>query len=414
MSITEAEVFGQAVDQAGFLWCQRASAVRDPRYTLKDLAELDARLAAQMALLRRGGKTGFALAVDAAGEGGAGEVFAALVLALARHDREGMAPLLAQGMEAPEVARGVVSALGWASAEEVREVLPGLLAAEALPALQAMGIAACAVRRRDPGAGLGQAMRAEEPRLRARALRAVGELGYEERLAEVRPALGAEDAGVRLWGAWSAALLGDRGGVDALLEIAAAGGAAGERAVTVAMPRLGALAGVRWVRRLPEAGPAARVAVVAAGALGDPALVPWLLERLRAPKLARCAGAALTLITGVDLVKEKLEGAALEETGPSDAPEDEDVSVDGDEGWPWPDAAAVERWWARRRSDFAAGRRHVLGKPVELAWVQEVLRVGTQPARQAAAVERCIARPRQGLFEVRARGDRQRAELGEK
>lgn len=413
MSVTEAEVFGQAVDQAGFLWCQRDAAARgDPRYALKDLAELDARLGAQLDLLRRAGKTGWELCAAAAAEGGAGEVFAALSLALSRRDREGAAAMLARAMEAPELGRGAASAFGWASAEEVKDALSALLLPDAPPALQAIGVAACAIRRRDAGAALGKALKAEEPRLRARALRMVGELGYEERLADLKPALRAEEPLVRLWGAWSAALLGDMAGVDALLEIAAAGGPAAERAVAVAMPRAGVLAGGRWLRRLPEAGLAARVAVIAAGALGDPALVPWLLERMKVPKLARRAGAAIVLMTGVDLEKEKLEGPELEEAGPSDDPEDEDVSSDADDGWPWPDAAAVERWWAGRRTEFVGGKRYLWGKPIEAGWVNEVLRAGNQPARMAAAIERCLVKPRQGVFEARARGDRQRAELG--
>jgi uncharacterized protein (TIGR02270 family) len=133
---------------------------------------------------------------------------------------------------------------------------------------------------------------------------------------------------------------------------------------------------------------------------------------MRSPKLARLAGAAVALVTGVDLVREKLDGPALEEAGPSDDPEEEDVAEDGDEGWPWPDAAAVERWWGRRRGDFVAGKRYVGGRIVDFEGVAEVLRAGIQPARAAAAVERCVLKPRQGLFEVRARGDRQRAELG--
>lgn len=62
--------------------------------------------------------------------------------------------------------------------------------------------------------------------------------------------------------------------------------------------------------------------------------------------------------------------------------------------------------------ELAPGTRHLAGKPIELGWLNEVLRVGRQPARAAAAVERCRMRPRMGLFEVRARGDRQPAELG--
>ncbi|WP_441289523.1 TIGR02270 family protein [Sorangium sp. KYC3313] len=412
MSITEAEVFAQAVDNAGFLWSQRDSAARDPRYDLKGLAEVDGRLAAQLDLLARGGRAAWDGCVAAAEEGGAGEVFAALSLALVRRDQEVIAALIARGVEAPAIARGVVSALGWAAPELVKDVLPALLGAKAEPALRTIGIAASAVRRRDPGPALKEALSAEDARLRARALKALGELGFVEGLDDARRAFGAEDEAVRFWAAWSAALLGEERGVDVLIEIAAGGGALAERAAGVALRRLGPHAGARWLRGLGESPGMARAAIAGVGALGDPAHVPWLIEQMSAPRLARLAGGALSLITGVELVREELEGSALEEAGPSDDPEDEDVGPDPDDGLPWPDAAAVGRWWARRRGDFAAGKRHLWGRGIDLEGLNEVLRRGSQPARAAAAIERCLLRPRLGVFEVRARGEAQRAELG--
>ncbi|WP_437755066.1 TIGR02270 family protein [Sorangium sp. So ce1389] len=413
MSITEAEVFAQAVDSAGFLWSQRDGAARDPRYDLGGLAELDERLAAQLDLLGRGGAVAREMGAAAAEEGGAGEVFAVLALALERRDQADIARWITRGAEAPEIARGVVSAIGWAAPGlVVKGVLPALLDAKAPPAVRAIGIAASAAQRRDPGPALREALSAAEVRLRARALKALGELGFVDGLDEARPALGAEDAAVRFWAAWSAALLGEARGVDVLLEIAAGGGAFAERAAGVALRRLGPRAGARWIERLEGSPGGLRVSTVGAGALGDPALVPWLIERMSAPGLARLAGGALAMITGVDLVREELEGAPLEETGPSDDAEDEDVGPDPDDGLPWPDAAAVGRWWAWRQGDFAAGRRYVAGREVGLEGLGEVLRRGRQPARAAAAIERCFLRPRLGVFEVRARGDQQRAELG--
>ncbi|WP_437277903.1 TIGR02270 family protein [Sorangium sp. So ce375] len=413
MSITEAEVFVQAVDNAGFLWCQRDGAARDPRYDLMGLAELDERLAAQLELLRRGGAGALQMSAAAAAEGGAGEVFAALSLALVRRDQGDIARWIARGAEEPAIARGVVSAIGWAAPGlVVKDVLPALLDARAPPVLRAVGIAASAAQRRDPGPALREALSAGEVRLRARALKALGELGFVEGLEQTRPALGAEDAAVRFWAAWSAALLGEARGVDVLLEIASGSGAFAEHAAGVALRRLGPRAGARWLERLEGSPGALRVVTVGVGALGDPALVPWLIERMSAPGLARLAGRALASITGVDLAKEELEGVPLEETGPSDDAEDEDVGPDPDDGLPWPDAAAVGRWWVRQQGDFAAGRRYLAGREVGLEGLNEVLRRGRQPVRAAAAIERCFLRPRLGVFEVRARGGRQRTELG--
>ena len=123
MSITEAEVFAQAVDNAGFLWSQRDSAARDPRYDLKGLAEVDGRLAAQLDLLGRGGRAAWdGCAAAAEGEGGAGEVFAALSLALVRRDQGAVAALIAQGRggAGDRARRGVGARVGGAGTREGR------------------------------------------------------------------------------------------------------------------------------------------------------------------------------------------------------------------------------------------------------------------------------------------------------
>ena len=54
----------------------------------------------------------------------------------------------------------------------------------------------------------------------------------------------------------------------------------------------------------------ARLVVVGAGVHGDPVVVPWLIEKMRHPALARVAGEAFSMITGVDLVKEQIRIAS--------------------------------------------------------------------------------------------------------
>jgi len=54
------------------------------------------------------------------------------------------------------------------------------------------------------------------------------------------------------------------------------------------------------------------------------------------PELARVAGEAFTMITGVDIAYEDLEGAWPEGfvAGPTEDPEDENVAMDPDEDLP--------------------------------------------------------------------------------
>ncbi len=62
-----------------------------------------------------------------------------------------------------------------------------------------------------------------------------------------------------------------------------------------------------WIDALGSADAGQRTALRAAAALGDPALVPWLFERMRVPATARPAAHAFSMITGVDLVESKLD-----------------------------------------------------------------------------------------------------------
>jgi hypothetical protein len=48
-----------------------------------------------------------------------------------------------------------------------------------------------------------------------------------------------------------------------------------------------------------------------------------------------------------------------------------------------------------------------MGKPISIDWLEQVLRIGYQRPRAAAALELAILRPGQPLFEVRAPGFRQ-------
>jgi uncharacterized protein (TIGR02270 family) len=119
------------------------------------------------------------------------------------------------------------------------------------------------------------------------------------------------------------------------------------------------------------------------------------------------------MITGVDLAYEDLEGEWPEgfEAGPTENPEDENVTMDPDEDLPWPEPELVQKWWANHQSNFQSGARYLVGKPISPEWLQQVLRNGLQRQRAAAALELAMRQPGQPLFEVRAPGFRQKEML---
>jgi uncharacterized protein (TIGR02270 family) len=169
-----------------------------------------------------------------------------------------------------------------------------------------------------------------------------------------------------------------------------------------------------WQKKLSQRPEFLRLAIIAAGHLGDPELIPWLMQQMKLLPLARPAGEAFTTITGVDLAYRDLETKPPENfnAGLTEDPKDENVEMDPDDNLPWPEPALVQKWWDKNRSQFQNGTRYLIGKPMTPDWLKTVLRDGRQRQRAAAALELAIRNPGQPLFNVKAPGFRQIELLG--
>jgi len=372
----ELGILEEHADEAAFLWSLRAAASTDSRYDLDDLCRLDERVEARLDGLRLAESTGWEVACSALALPDAGVAFTAAVLALERFDLAGIARVLDTLNREPSCLEGVIAALDWVPFAALARVLPGLLSPSCPPGMHHLGIAACALHRRDPGRALRAALGASDPHLRARALMAAGELGRGDLRIMVRDALAEEDEACRFAAGFAGVLLGEPEAVRALMDLAEERGPFAERAGAMAVRRMPVSAARPWLFSLGAAPGGARVALHGAAALGDLEMVPWLLERMAEPGLARLSGAALTMITGADFRADKLAGKAPGsfEASPSDDPADDDVAMDADEGSPWPEVEAVKRWWGRKRGELAADRRHLGGRPLAPEWLEELLR----------------------------------------
>jgi uncharacterized protein (TIGR02270 family) len=202
--------------------------------------------------------------------------------------------------------------------------------------------------------------------------------------------------------------------LGALANIAQSEGSHRELAVETVMRRAELSAAKTWDRKLAQNSATLRLAVRGVGAIGDPVEIPWLIEQLTIPELARVASEAFTTITGVDIAYQDLEGERPEgfQSGPTENPADDNVEMDPDENLPWPNATLIQKWWQSNRSAFQPGTRYLLGKPITIEWLQQVLRTGRQRQRAAAALELAMRQPGTPLFEVRAPGFRQKQLLG--
>ncbi len=414
MKVSIQSIILEHASEVSSLRTHRIFAVFAPSSELVSLRRLDQRISAHVDGLCVAGETGWELARGELKWKEAGEVFAAGVLAFESGDAGRIDEVLRVAAGNVELQRGVISALGWLEYEQAAPHIARLCGSE-LRSQRRIGIAAAAVHRKDPGKALEAALGSGDRLLRARACKAVGELGRRDLVPLMQAELGSAEAGCRFWAAWSTALVAGYGGssfggaVEVLQRFAAEAGTYRERALQVVVRRMALESAHRWLERLGRTAGGDRMVVVGAGVTGDPAVVPWLMEQMAIPKLARVSGEAFSLITGADLAYEDLDRKKPDdfEAGPTEDPADNDVAMDADERLPWPDVTRIAGWWAKRQGEMRPGVRHLLGKPITAEWAERVLRIGKQRQRAAAALELALLRPGSVLFEVRAPGFRQ-------
>ncbi len=406
-------ILEQHAEEAAFLWLLRDSAVNEPHYSLSDVAHLDDRTEAHIDGLRIAGDEGWEICKETLTWEEAGEIFTAAVLAFESGDEDRIQTVLEAVGDVPELGRGIVSALGWLSFQKTEKFIQSYLSSES-PVLSRIGMAACSVHRQDPGNTLHDGLTSSEPFLKARTLKAIGELGKTEFAAAANDQLNEEDKHCRFYAAWSSALLGNMTGLPVLQNFAETEGPHAERSCSIALRRMSVTEGHEWNRAIAKKTNLQRIALIGAGAIGDPALIPWLVEYMSIPESARVAGESFAMITGIDLAYDDLDGESPEgfEAGPTENPEDEDVAMDPDEDLPWPEPKLIHEWWRENKNNFRNGTRYLCGKPISEQQCQHVLRYGYQRQRAAAAIELAMMKPGQPLFEVRAPGFRQQKLLG--
>lgn len=410
---------------------QRRGLVRAPHVGLSLLGRHDQRIAAHLDGLVTAGPAGVAALGEQAttdGPNDVGAVFAAAALALIRRDIDGWLAALQLLQTLPpshEDAtrsaswRGLLSALGWVSANDLRGVVQPLLAAPQ-PLPLALGLACCRLHRVDAGESLAAALTHTHAAVRVQALRTAGALKRSDLLPAVLDLLSDGDAGVALHAAHAACLLGEhRASLPVLMAAAQSGSHASPAALDLAFAALAPAAASEWTRQIsadaagtPADRPLQRLRLRAIGLLGDPRFVPWLIEQMADPALARLAGEALVWITGVDMTTAGLEW--LDSRPADDADDDEDAAIelDEDDSLPWPDAARVQAWWQRhgdalRSAAIATGGRLLAGRPRDGATAAYLLVHGTQRLRAHAALLLAVLQPQTTLMPVAAPAWRQ-------
>ena len=406
-------VINEYAEDASFLWLLRDAATNRPDYSLKDLAQLDERVEAHLDGLITSGVDGWTRCAASLGDGEAGEVFAAAFIALEGEDGGRLERVLDTAMKSKDKFRGLLSAIGWISQGAADRWISGLLDRSTIQG-RAAALAGLSIRRGDISSHIGSALHQDKLLVNGRVLRAVGDLKLRETLRELQTHYNSVSEACRFWAARSGALLGDNTGVEILRGFAGSDSDFALRAMWIVPRVLQKASAEQWLRGLAQSENSRRLAIVGCGIAGDPVYVPRLLGIIAKPAYARVAGEAISMITGIDLAYEDLDGDWPEgfEAGPTEDPEDENVDLDEDEDLPWPDQALVQKWWDANGGQFQQGRRYLCGQPITDENCRRVLREGYQRQRIAAAYELALMNPDEPLFEWRAPGFKQQEWLG--
>lgn len=402
-------VVQQHLDDAAILYSTRAELLRAPHARLHHLRRFDDRLMAHLEGLAIAGEQAKPLCQAALEQTSAGAVFVAATRALDGQDTVWLKQLISLADAVPECHAGLRSAFGWSERTQLRGIVADLLQADSASE-RVIGIAACAMHRTDPGLGPARRLEDADPRVRARAYRAAGELGKREFVSRLAAATREDDPACQFWAAWAAVLLGDRHeALDRLSAAARQDGPFRARAFRLALLAVVAVQAHEQLRSLAQDPVQIRWLIQGAGLVGDSTYVPWLVKQMSDDKLARLAGESFSLITGADLAGLDLERKPPEkfESGPNDDPSDSNVAMDEDDGLPWPDVERIARWWAQNGSRFVPGQRYFVGAPVTREHCIEILKTGYQRQRILAAHHLCLIEPGSVLFEWRAPAWRQ-------
>ena len=393
------DVIAEHAEDAAVLWRLRDRATRGPHYRLHQLALLDARILAHLEGLRTAGVHGISEARRTLADANPGAIFVLGYLAFSALDGEAMRRIVQLALADSKFVGPLVAALAWQELGPIQEPL-ARLARSPYAAHRHVALAVEAAHRTP---SLEQSAAGDpDPTLRARALRAIGELKRVDLLDTLRHALQDSEARCRFWAAWSLAVLGEARAAQAAYQAAGNDPTLATHAIEIAMRAGEADWAHGLVRSLAGHEASMRLAITASGALGDPAAIPWLLNLLAHPALARVAAEAIATITGVDPERSELKQDRI-----GDGADDHD----DDSNLRWPRSEGFTRWWRAERDRFTPGQRYLAGSVVSESAAVNVLRNGYQRQRRGAAIELARLRQPSVVFPVSARADWQQRRL---
>jgi uncharacterized protein (TIGR02270 family) len=402
------DILEEHLEEADFLFQLRENALRDRVYDLEGLADLEERLLAHLDGLVLGEKEAWTLLEPKLTGGELGEVFAAAFVALESGDPERIDLVKKTFSEAEGgILDGIRQALRHTSFPDIDKVVrPRLDSPQG--AVRAAAIDVISFRRLPLETALLQAgLEAKDPLVVAAAAKAVGRFRMTELKYEVEAALESDSVPVRLEVIRSGLLLKSEKALHRCRKaVQERNEEAGEALILLGLAGH-TEDGSLLVNALGEAA-LARNAITSLGLLGRTGGMEALIQCSADSKLARLAGEAIRILTGVDLETEKI---TIQREAKGKTEEDEDaLEADPDEGLPYPGREKLEGWSRKNLSRFDKNGRYRNGQPYSAQGLINLLQNGTLPERHHAALELALLDSSRPFLETEAFADRQKKE----
>ena len=403
-----ANIAEQNASEAAFLWILRSQAVSSAQYYPVDIRELEGRIEANLEGLSAIGELGWQVCADQLVYEEPGEIFTAAVIALRSRNAVRIKMVCELALKTPEMTKGIISALGWVEAEIATFWMQRFLSVTD-PKYRMLGLAACSVRREDPGKYFLQILQDPDlvkyPAMHARALRLIGELNRSDLIPALNAAMDADDPLVKFWANWSSALLGNRASVINLKPFLLENDELSFKAIQLIFSLLPVNEGRKWIGELATKPELKRLVITGIGILGDPHAIPWLIQQMKNDQLARIAAWAFSQITGIDLESSNLviEQADDFETGPTDDIDDENTEMDADEELPWPNVQKISQLWQVHHQLLQPGQRYFQGQEVTKQVLANIFVNANQQQKDLAALQRAALDKHTVLVNTHAR-----------
>lgn len=399
-------IVAQHASEAAHLWMQWQDAVLAPHYVPWELARHRDRVEANIDGLRIAGDPGWNIVYQQLEDKSEpGEVFVAAFLAYESGKQDRIDKVLALAAPVYTLHSAVVSALTWLPASQATRYLPALLNG-VTPGLRRIGLSAASALHSNPGLALEKGLNDLDLSLRSRALKVVGEMGYQVWANQLRKELRSPDLGCRFTAAWSLARMSsDAAALAELHTIALAESTYRIPALNILVRRLEPGAVRKLIGMLSKIPGAERLVLFTMGVWGDPVDVPYLLEKMTVTPHARIAAESFSFITGLNLTDSNFDAStpADHEAVPNEDPLDDRVELDPDDNLPWPLVDKVQDWWNKNRSRFQPGTRYLVGELLNEARCKQILDEGFQRQRAYAAFELALKNPGQPFFDITGR-----------